>query len=187
MKDEASEIDLRRRLQAAGCPIPADLPSQPHGDLIIEVSQPEMSVAYDVCRGGIEFVFALRITNRSYTRLTVERFRASLPWPGVVLWRGDPRIDSPEKRVYRLENGREFSCETVLNYRTRELRMLEPGGCLEGFLLGYTLFDRIPCDYIQGEKASADLCVMDQFGRPHGAEIEMLIDRAANARPIRRA
>lgn len=187
MKDQAADIALTRRLRAAGVPTPADLSSDPPRDLIIEVARPEITVAYDLRGGGVEFAFALRITNRSYARLILERFRASLPWNGVVLWRGDPRISSPEKTVYRLENGREFSCEKILNYHTGELGMLEPGGYLEGFLLGYTLFDGIPYDYFHGEKAPADLCVVDQFDRPHWAEIKMLIDRTATMRPIRPA
>lgn len=187
MKDTAADIALTRRLRAAGVPIPVDLPSESPRDLIIEVARPEMSVAYDVRRGGIEFVFAVRITNRSYARLTVERFRASLPWASEILWRGDPRISSPEKTVYRLENGRGFSCQKILNYSIVRAGMLEPGGCLEGFLLGYTLFDRIPYDYMHGDKASADLCAVDQFDRPHWARIEMLIDRAATMRPVRPA
>ena len=184
-RDNSAEVTLTRRLRAAGCPIPADDHSEPQPDLMIEDARPELTVAYDLHRGGIEFLFALRIANLSYARLTLERFSASLPWASVVQWRGDPRIGSPEKTTYRLENGRNLPCEKILNCRIGEA--LEPGGCVDGFLLGYTLFDRIPCDYVHGSKESVDLCVFDQFERAHRAEIEILIDRAATMRPIRPA
>lgn len=184
-KDELSDIALRRRLKAAGCPIPADDHSEPQRDLILEVARPELNLAYDLRRGGIEFVFTLRITNVSYARLTLEQFSASLPWASVVQWRGDPRIDSPEKTTYRLENGRDIRCEKILNCRIGET--LEPGGSVDGFLLGYILFDHIPCDYIHGSKALVDLYVVDQFERQHRAEVELLIDRTETMRPVRPA
>ncbi|HZC22586.1 MAG TPA: hypothetical protein VE866_04545 [Candidatus Binatia bacterium] len=187
-KDHSVDKASTRRLRAAGCPIPADHDSEPERDLIIEVAQPETTIAYDVPGGGVELVFGLRITNQSYVPLMVEGFRASLPWSRPVLWRGDPSVSSPETTAYRLGNGRELPCTKILNYRTGEAGMLEPGGgCLEGFLLGYILFDRIPTAYIHGSNAPADLCVVDHFGRPHWAEIEMLIDRAATMPPARPA
>lgn len=186
-QDNSVDVALTRRLRAAGCPIPADGQSEAPPDLMIEVARPELTVAYDLRRGGIEFVFALRITNQSYARLTMQGFQASLPWDGVVQWRGDPSIDSPEKTAYRLENGRDFPCDKILNCRIEESGMLEPGESVDGFLLGYILFDLIPCDYIHGSKALVDLYVVDQFERRHKAEIELLIDRTETMRPVRPA
>ena len=85
----------------------------------------------------------------------------------------------PEKKVYRLESGREFPCEDVLNHRLCEKGALKPGENMEGVLLAYTMFERIPFAYPHGFTAPARLSVKDQYGRRHWSPIELSIDRRA--------
>lgn len=169
---------LQQRLLAAGCPMPSLTGPESPRDVTIEVSKPEITIAYDM-RAGTEYVFGVRITNHSYSRLVLQRFRARLPWVARLYWPGDPRIYTPERKAYRLESGRKFPCNEVLNHRVREHGVLGPGGSSEGVLLAYTMFDRIPFDHPHGTIAPARLFVIDQFGRKHRSEVEILIDRTA--------
>jgi hypothetical protein len=185
-KHKPASLALIARLRAAGCPNFSEVPCDSPLGLIIEIARPELSVAYDV-RAGVECVIAACITNRSYSRLILRRFRASLPWPSHLLLFSDPRIYMPEKKVYRFESEREFACEQVLNHQLNSQGSIEPGGSVEGVLLGYTMFDQIPFEYSHGEMATVRLSVIDQFEREHCSDIEMFVDRTATMRPIRSA
>jgi hypothetical protein len=111
--------------------------------------------------------------------LVLQGFRARTPWLGRLCFLGDPRIHTPERQVYRLESGREFPYDEVLNHRIHEQGTLNPGKSFEGMLLAYTMFKRIPSDYIHGERAFVRLSLADQYGRRHSSDIEILIDRRA--------
>jgi hypothetical protein len=176
---------LISRLRAAGCPMPSENQADTEPGLMIKVTRPEKTIAYDA-RAGADYAFAVRIENQSYGSLVLQRFQARLPWPTCLRWLGDPRIHVPEKTVYRFENTHlEFPCEQVLNHRVREQGTIEPGGTLEGILLAFTIFDRIPFDYLHGDSALARLSIVDQYEREHLSEIELLIDRSATMRLLR--
>lgn len=98
--------------------MPFETGQEQRPDLLIEVSRPQLTIAYDM-RAGTEYVFGVRITNQSYASLVLQRFRCRLPWSANVLFPGDPRIYMPERECYRLESGRKFRCEDVLNHRVR--------------------------------------------------------------------
>lgn len=118
--DPLSSAATGRRLVAAGCPMPGEIQQERQRDLIIEVSRPQATIAYDM-HAGAEYVFGVRITNRSYSCLVLQEFRCRLPWPAQVLLLGDPRSHSPECENYRLESGRKFQCEDVAqSSRSRE-------------------------------------------------------------------
>ncbi len=102
-----------------------------------------------------------------------------------VLFPVDPRSYTLECETYRLEGGRKFRCEDVLNHRVRENGGLEPGQSVEGLLLAYTMFDRISPEYLHGETAIATVWVVDQHCRKHRAELEILIDRSATMWPLK--
>ena len=118
-KRNAADGALVRRLLAAGCPMPSERGDAPQVDLRIEVIQAEMTKAYDM-RMRSEYVFAVRITNISYSNLVCQGFKASLPWSTRLSWLGDPWIYTPVRQTYRLESGREFPCADVLNHRVFE-------------------------------------------------------------------
>jgi hypothetical protein len=183
-KDGALTPSMIRRLQAAGCPIPTGLSSESPPDLIVEVARSDITIAYDL-RGRIEFVFAVRITNRSYARLRLQGFLASVPWDGNFFWPRDPRIDSPKEKFYRRETGLKFSFDEVLNHRLGQEGEIEPSGHLDGVILAFSMPNPIPWEYRHGSFAPADLGVVDQFERPHWSNIEMLIDRNATMKPTR--
>jgi hypothetical protein len=164
--------------------MPLEIEQEWQPDLLIEVSKPQVTIAYDM-RAGTEYVFGVRITNRSYSLLVVQEVRCRLPWSAQVLFPGDPRSYTPECENYRLQSGRKFRYEDVLNHRVRESGRLEPGKSFEGLLLAYTMFDRISSEYLHGETAIARVSVIDQHFRKHRAELEILIDRTATMRPLK--
>ena len=179
----SSDTALFQRLLAAGCPTPFQMERESRPDLTIEASRPEITIAYDG-RTGTEYVFAVRVTNHSYFTLVLQQFRGRPPGGGRLWWLGDPRIHMPERKVYRLPSGREFPCNQVLNHCVRERGALAPGDSLEGVLLAYTMFHRIPFEFLHRKKAPASLFVVDQYGRKHRSEIEILVDRTATMRPL---
>ena len=182
--DPLLRVAAVKRLVAAGCPMPFETAQEQQPDLLIEVSRPQLTIAYDM-RAGTEYVFGIRITNQSYASLVLQGFRCRLPWSANILFPGDPRIYMPEREYYRLESGRKFRCEDVLNHRVRENGRLEPGDSFEGLLVAYTMFDRISPEYLQGDTAIARLWGIDQYCRKHRAELEILIDRNATMRSLR--
>ena len=181
--DPLLRVAAVKRLVAAGCPMPFETGQEQRPDLLIEVSRPQLTIAYDM-RAGTEYVFGVRITNQSYASLVLQRFRCRLPWSANVLFPGDPRIYMPEREYYRLESGRKFRCEDVLNHRVRENGRLEPGDSFEGLLVAYTMFDRISPEYLHGDTAIARLWGIDQYSRKHRAELEIFIDRNATMRSV---
>src|SRR5690348_4634633 len=85
---------LLRRLLAAGYPSPSAVRDERPHDLVVEVTKPELTIAYD-SRVETEYVFFVRVTNRSYSRLIVHEFRARFPWIARLHWPGHPRIYTP--------------------------------------------------------------------------------------------
>jgi hypothetical protein len=177
----SSDERLIKELLAAGCPMPLKVEQEPQRDLIIEVSRPDVTIAYEM-RAGAEYVFGVRIKNRSYSGLVLQGFECRLPWPVRVSFLSDPRVYTPQCETYRLESGRKFPFEDVLNHRVRENGTVEAGDNFEGVLLGYTLFGRIPPEYLNRDMALAELSVVDQYDRRHSSELELMIHRTATRR-----
>jgi len=110
---------LVKRLVAAGRPMPAEIDQELPRDVTVEVTRPDVTVAYDM-RAGAEFVFGIRIKNESYTPLVLQVFQCRLPWAAEVFFLGDPRIYTPECQAYRLPSGREFPYDDVIDWRLGE-------------------------------------------------------------------
>jgi len=177
-KREAESRALMRRLRAAGCPVPAE-DDCPRPDLTVAVNSSQQTRAYDF-RTSTEYVFVVRITNQSYARLEIQRYKLRLPWPVPnPIWLSDPRVHLPEAQVYRLPSGREFPYDQVLNHRMGKLGTLEPGEAREGVLLAFSILRRISDEYLHGTPFEAELSVFDQYGRRHRSLIEMVADRTA--------
>jgi hypothetical protein len=170
-----------RRLLAVGCPVPMEEDSPPVADLVVEVRKPERTVALDF-PFSTEFFLDVRITNHSYGRLGIKRVKGCPPWRDEHLtWLGDPRRYMPERRAYRMESGREIPYKSVLNHRLREGE-LEPGESRKGMLLAWSMFTRIPMDYVHGETFAMRIALIDQYGRSHLSLIEVQVDRSATTR-----
>lgn len=85
----SSDELLLKRLVAAGRPMPLEIEQEPQRDLAIELSRPEVTVAYDM-RAGTEFVFAVHIKNESYSVLSTRiPMRSALARRGDVPWRSE--------------------------------------------------------------------------------------------------
>jgi len=163
--------------------MPLQTEQESSSDLTIAVCKPEIAVAYDR-RASSEYVFSVRITNHSYARLELHRFRADVLWKRRLFLLADPQVYSPEMEGYRLESGRTFPRVEVLNHRIGECGGLGPGESVEGVLLGQQISCRIPFDYLHGTIVPAAISVVDQFGRKHRSEIDVRIDRSATMRPL---
>jgi hypothetical protein len=175
-----------RSLRAAGCPLPVSEPPLPP-DLVIQSSCLVPTQAYEF-RGGTEFIFSLQIKNVSYSRLEMQRFKCRLPWKDrQFLWQVDPRRFVSDSDAYRLPSARKFPYTTVLNHRTGELGCIEPGGMLEGVMLGLSLGRSIPEPYPHGSAFFARISVLDEYGRWHASFIEVPVDKSATMRPPRPA
>jgi hypothetical protein len=81
--ESLSRVAMARRLVAAGCPMPLEIEQEQQPDLAIEVSRPQVTIAYDM-HAGTEYVFGIRITKflfcSSATRSQVSR---SVAGPGT--------------------------------------------------------------------------------------------------------
>jgi len=174
---------LLQRLLAARCPMSSEIDHEPSSDLTIAASKPEIALAYDR-RASSEYVFPVRITNHSFAHLEVWKYRAGMPWKRRLFLLADPQPYSPEMEGYRLESGRTFPRGEVLNHRIGECGGLGPGESMEGVLLGFQIFCRIPFDYLHGTIVPAEISVIDQFGRKYRSDIEVRIDRSATMRPL---
>jgi hypothetical protein len=140
MKNRHLPIDEARiqRLRAVGCPVPAENYSSQAPDLVVEVREPERTEAFDF-PFSTEFIFDVRITNHSFAPSRVEDLRGLPPWEDKnFTWLGDPRLYSPDQKVYQLESGRNIPYESVLNHRIRKME-LEPGHFYEGMLLAWSI------------------------------------------------
>ncbi len=91
----------------------------------------------------------------------------------------DPRICRPEKPAYRLPgSGRTFPYESVLNDRIGRAGRINPGDSTEGIVLAFRR-ERFPDECLAGPLISAELSIVDQYGRQHVSEIEVEVDRTA--------
>jgi hypothetical protein len=170
-----------RRLLAVGCPVPAEDHISRAPDLIVEVRNPERTEAFDF-RFHTEFVFDVRISNHSFASLRVEDFRGLPPWKDQnFTWLGDPRLYSPDQKIYQMESGRKISYDSVLNHRIRKTE-LESGKSYEGILLAHSIETRISPDYLHRETFPMRIVIIDHFGRSHPSVIEVRVDRSATIR-----
>ena len=112
---------LIRQLLAAGIRVPCDDYIDWESDLTIEVRNPAQTKGFDFDPDA-EFVFDVRITNRSYSPLEIQQIKCSFPWKNAhFMWIRDSLRGWPERRIYGLPSGREFSPEMVLNHRSGKL------------------------------------------------------------------
>ena len=176
----AVDQTLIRSLRAAGCPMPGDCEDDPMPGLAIVVSRPEITKAY-VLHSWVEYLFAVRISNDSFALLEVQQFECHLPWLTRLVGPMDPRIRQSEKQTYRLPgSGREFHYKRVLNHRTGRAGRINPGDSLEGILLAFRRCQRFPDECLASDPViPAELSIVDQFGREHFSEIEVMVDRTA--------
>jgi hypothetical protein len=175
----AANERLRRRLLAAGVPVPAasEESIEPEPELTVQIIRPEQAKAYDF-RRHIEFVLPARIRNRSYAWLEVQRLKLRVVWdlPNPV-W---PRVDVHETRFYLLPGGHKFPHKAVLNHRIGE--RIGPGEFWQGLLLAVSLDRMIPGELLHGVEFPARIVIIDQFGRRHTSAIELRVDRTATMR-----
>jgi hypothetical protein len=153
--------------------MPEDCEDDPMPGLVAVVSRPEVTRAY-VMRGWAEYVVALRIKNRSYDCLEVQKFECDSHWSIRLIG----PICGHEKPAYRLPgSGRTFLYGDVLNHRTGRAGRINPGDSMEGILLAFRS-QPFP-DESLARVIPMDLSIVDQDGRHHVSQIEVTVDRTA--------
>src|SRR5438552_1683470 len=186
MKNRNRENDLlTRRLIAAGCRVTMGEESNVEPDITIEPRDATDNKVFDLhSRGGIGYIFHVKITNRAYRSLFISAFIFRPLWEDPdFTWLQDIRKYQPESEEYRHPGGRVFRREEVLNHCTGELGKLNPGEPKEGYLLACSIH-KIPANYPHGTRIPAEIAIIDHFGRPHVTEIELLVDRSAKLNTV---
>jgi hypothetical protein len=182
-KEEAKPMSLSTneqtivtaRLQAAGIPVSLKDQSAIKPDLTIESLKG--SQAFDLKRGS-EYVFNARISNHSYGNLKITAVLAYLldeNWR--LTFQGDPKEHDPDRKTYRTPSGRYFRYKSVLNHRLRD--EIAPGASVEGKLLAFNIFRRIPEEYMHGQLVELEVILTDQYGRQFASILEVSVDRTA--------
>ena len=176
---------LTPRLIAAGCRVTTGEESNVKPDITIEARDATDNKVFDLhSRGGIGYIFHVKITNRAYRSLFISAFIFRPLWEDPdFTWLQDIRKYQPESEEYRHPGGRVFRREDVLNHCTGKLGKLNPGEPKEGFLLAWSIH-KIPADYLHGTRIPAEIAIIDHFGRPHVTEIEVSVDRSAKIKTV---
>lgn len=178
---------LTRRLIAAGCRVTTGEEANVEPDITIEAHDATDNKVFDLhSRGGIGYIFHLKITNRAYRSLFISDFMFRTLWKDPhFTWLKDIKQYRPKSEEYRHPGGRVFRREEVLNHCTGELGKLNPGKPKEGYLLAWSIH-KIPADYLHGTRIPAEIAIIDHFGRPHATEIELCVDRSAKLKTVTR-
>ena len=186
MKNRNREHDLlTRRLIAAGCRVTMGEDSNVEPDITIEPRDAKDNKVFDLhSRGGIGYIFHVKITNRAYRSLFISDFKCRLLWDDPhFTWLLDIRKYRSESEEYRHPGGRVFRRDEVLNHCTGKLGKLNPFEPKEGYLLAWSIH-KIPANYLHGTRIPAEVAIIDHFGRPHVTEIELLVDRSAKLNTV---
>ena len=119
-----------------------------------------------------------RISNHSYGNLKITAVVAYLldeNWR--LTFQGDPKEHDPNRKTYRTPSGRYFRYKSVLNHRLRD--EIAPGASVEGKLLAFNIFKRIPEEYMHGQLVELEVILTDQYGRQFASILEVSVDRTA--------
>ena len=109
MKNRNREHDLLTwRLIAAGCRVTTGEEAYVEPDITIEARDPTDNQVFDLHpRGGIGYIFHVKITNRAYRSLFISDFMCRTLWEDPhFTWLQDIRQYRPESEEYRHPGGR---------------------------------------------------------------------------------
>ena len=182
-RKEAERQNILRRIQAAGCPIEVDLPRV---DTRNELSIMQAGEAYlfDLGTAGSALALWMRLSRGLSGKISIVEFGdVFVSWgPMSTTWL-DPLQESGPP-IYRLPNGFDFPCDSVLNDRFgRSGLTVRSGQFLEGYALGSTKM-QVPERFIHGSLLEGEFSVLDGMGREFRGEVQFLVDRLTQ--PIRR-
>jgi len=137
------ELKLMSKLRRKGIPLDGevllDLESRSRGPSIYQTGSAAENTVFDLDFGGSGYMLSLAIDNVSDRIIHLREFRLSVPWPEPEFkWLKDPFRKSPREFMYSFPPPRTagFEREVVLNHCLGPYGRLNPGGALEGLLLG---------------------------------------------------
>jgi hypothetical protein len=142
-------------------------------------SPPDSSV-FDLDSGGSGIMFPAAIYNDSNRPIWVHEFRLGKLWHDAQFrWLDDPLRTSPRTHSYSFPSPgpQGFEREEVLNHRVGRAGRLNPGGCLEGLLLGIGQ-TRMPDEWRDRQMLVTRLLVYDgRGGRQYSSDLNLLVSR----------
>jgi hypothetical protein len=147
------------------------------------------SSVFDLDSGGSGLISTVAIHNDSNRPIWVHEFRLGKLWHDAQFrWLDDPSRTSPRTYSYSFPSpGPEaFEREAVLNHRVGRAGRLNPGGWLEGLLLG-TAQTRMPDEWRDRQMLLTRLLVYDGRGRQYSSDLSLFVCRKSLVRTRKRA
>jgi hypothetical protein len=150
-------------------------------------SPPESSL-FDLDFGGSGIMFPVALHNDSNQPICLSEFRLEMPWHDAQCrWLDDPLRTSPRTHSYSFPSpGPEFAREVVLNHHVGRAGRLNPGGWLEGLLLGMGQ-TRMPDEWRDRQTLMTRLLVYDGRGRQYSSDLTLYVSRTSLVRIRKRA
>jgi hypothetical protein len=186
-KTRSGNLDLARRIRAAGIPIfipedDADARSASSDGLRIRQFGGLAESAVFDWAGGTGFIVWVIITIR-LSGFAVSSFDLEIPWEDPVRLLEDPMEIEGVSRVYRFGgwDSLEFNRDEVLNHRADVQRIMPRGSSLKGCLLGIGT-QSIPEHFPHGATIPAFVTVSDQYMHHYRSAISLWASRPEKLR-----
>ncbi len=185
MKNRVSneELKLLGNLQREGVPFDGevleDLKAASRGLSIYQTGSILENTVFDLNFGGSGYMISLVIANDADTVICPHEFRLEIPWHEPQFrWLEDPSRKSPREYTYSFpRRGPEgFERSVVLNHRLGRKGKLNPGGELDGLLLGVGQAP-IPDEYSDRRGLLTRLSIFDERGNCYESDVELLVIR----------
>lgn len=176
-----ADIELVRRLRAAGIPLEADeddvgiaaLPT--YGLTIMQTG--ECSV-FDLDPCGVGYILDLRVVPNVPWPFELSALELDLPWQDSYLhWILDPLETFAKDGMYWLPNKESlgYPRDQVINHLVGTGKQISRGRSFGGLLLGVGAF--MPDTILQGSEVPALVRISDQFGKQYSSAFSLRASR----------
>jgi hypothetical protein len=137
------------------------------------------SAVFDLAFGGTGYMLSIAILNDANRIIRPREFRLAMVWDEPQFrWLEDPLRKVPRQFTYEFPSHGPvgFEREVVLNHRLGAKGRLNPGDCLDGFLLGVGQRP-IPGAYSDRQILRTRLSVVDDRGDCYESRVKLLVRR----------
>jgi len=178
-----SEVDMGRRLRAAGVPLEVRADDCGAGHLPangVFIEQIAPCTVLDLDPGGVGYVLEFCILPNLPWPFEMARVKLEVPWEDPFMhWIPDPRETSAREGKYWLPTRIPLGYERnqVINHYIGTKKRLSRGRSIAGILLGFGAF--MPDDVLHGSPVSALLRISDQFDSEYSGELSLRADRVS--------
>jgi hypothetical protein len=161
-----------------------DLTAAPRRLSVFQTGSLVENTVFELDSGGSGYMLGVAIQNDSNRSVRLNEFRLELLWhDGQFRWLSDPFRASPRESNYSFPTPRsiEFPRGVVLNHRLGNAGKLNPGGSLEGLLLGAGEAP-IPAEYHDRQTLKMRLFVFDSQSRCSALPFDLCVERRRHNR-----